>query len=422
MSAGLNGRPTFSFSNNVLTSSGWSISTGRKFAWFSVYNRSTSGTNTYQRIIQANPGYEQGFLGTDSNTFNALAIAGTTNFQPPNAAIVSSTSNPQFLSFAFGTAEAGSNVTLLYVNGSNSASYSGNTGVLGTNGVYIGAGTVPAPADSLIGNISEIICYSGDFTQIQRRQVEGYLAWKWGLQTLLPPTHPYYYIAPNSAGLGHPSALRISAPSQALSPTANTTAFVANTYSGLQVWFDAKDPNGDGTIPANGANISTWVDKSGNGRNATIRTSAGSVTYNTSTNGIAFNGAGSLNSSLSLANTAPLTCFIVLSSASLSAFRSALSINAYGGTRPLMLNVYQSSTNYIWFSGGQGGFDGNTSTTLISANLAYVVANYWSPSSTQVNVNGTSYNASSAAPSSISANATLLIGSTVSGGTPLNEF
>ena len=41
------------------------------------------------------------------------------------------------------------------------------------------------------GSIAEIIAYDSPLTTIQRQQVEGYLAWKWGLQTALPATHPY---------------------------------------------------------------------------------------------------------------------------------------------------------------------------------------------------------------------------------------
>jgi hypothetical protein len=33
-------------------------------------------------------------------------------------------------------------------------------------------------------------------TTTQRQQVEGYLAWKWGLNASLPTTHPYYKVIP----------------------------------------------------------------------------------------------------------------------------------------------------------------------------------------------------------------------------------
>jgi hypothetical protein len=41
------------------------------------------------------------------------------------------------------------------------------------------------------GQVMEIIIYQQTLTGQQRRQVEGYLAWKWGLVGSLPSTHPY---------------------------------------------------------------------------------------------------------------------------------------------------------------------------------------------------------------------------------------
>ena len=48
--------------------------------------------------------------------------------------------------------------------------------------------------------------------------------------------------------------------------------------SGLRIWLDAKNVNGNGTVPANGATITNWIDRSGIGNSVT---SAGtsSVTY-----------------------------------------------------------------------------------------------------------------------------------------------
>jgi len=45
-------------------------------------------------------------------------------------------------------------------------------------------------------DIMEIILYYGDLAPSARQTVEGYLAWKWGLQTNLPTTHPYYKFRP----------------------------------------------------------------------------------------------------------------------------------------------------------------------------------------------------------------------------------
>jgi hypothetical protein len=47
------------------------------------------------------------------------------------------------------------------------------------------------------GRIGEIILYSTALSSQQRQQVEGYLAWKWGLQANLPPTHLYKNYPPS---------------------------------------------------------------------------------------------------------------------------------------------------------------------------------------------------------------------------------
>ncbi|MEO9969255.1 MAG: hypothetical protein ABJG15_05400 [Hyphomonadaceae bacterium] len=45
----------------------------------------------------------------------------------------------------------------------------------------------------------------------------------------------------------------------------------------LVFWVDAEDVNGDNTVPANGATVSTWVDKSGDGNDLTLE--GGTVSY-----------------------------------------------------------------------------------------------------------------------------------------------
>jgi hypothetical protein len=58
--------------------------------------------------------------------------------------------------------------------------------------------------------------------------------------------------------------------------TTQASNFSPSSITGLQAWYDGADPLGTGTPPANGATVSTWVDKSGNGRDAT--TSGGPFT------------------------------------------------------------------------------------------------------------------------------------------------
>jgi len=47
--------------------------------------------------------------------------------------------------------------------------------------------------------IHEFLCFSEYFSDSRRQLVEGYLAWKWGLQSQLPQGHPYVSARPQSA-------------------------------------------------------------------------------------------------------------------------------------------------------------------------------------------------------------------------------
>ena len=44
----------------------------------------------------------------------------------------------------------------------------------------------------------ELLQYDGEITVTQRQQIEGYLAWKWGLQSTLPAGHPFKTAAPTA--------------------------------------------------------------------------------------------------------------------------------------------------------------------------------------------------------------------------------
>ena len=44
----------------------------------------------------------------------------------------------------------------------------------------------------------EMLQYDGEITTTQRQKIEGYLAWKWGLQSTLPAGHPFKTAAPTA--------------------------------------------------------------------------------------------------------------------------------------------------------------------------------------------------------------------------------
>ena len=67
-----------------------------------------------------------------------------------------------------------------------------------TNSVYAFAANSVINQWLLFGpaNVSEIVMYNTVLDTTQRQKIEGYLAWKWGLQANLPTGHPYKSAAP----------------------------------------------------------------------------------------------------------------------------------------------------------------------------------------------------------------------------------
>jgi hypothetical protein len=87
---------------------------------------------------------------------------------------------------------------IVYKNGSqqNSTTASINSGT--SDFLIIGANKVgnDVANELYTGTISEMFVFNTTLTTQQRQQVEGYLAWKWGLQRSLPSTHAYAKFSP----------------------------------------------------------------------------------------------------------------------------------------------------------------------------------------------------------------------------------
>lgn len=129
-----------------------------------------------------------------------------------------------------------------------------------TYGIGVGfstGGVVPSLND---GFIAEVLVYNASFSDVQRQQIEGYLAWKWGLVGNLPATHPFKLIAPNSANLAYPSALTVPVPTQSFSLSSFPLVFLSpNSIPGLVLWLDAADTS---TLSLSGTTVTQWRDKS----------------------------------------------------------------------------------------------------------------------------------------------------------------
>lgn len=80
-----------------------------------------------------------------------------------------------------------SDVLTPHVNGTAQDTRIGTTTAF--SDLAIGRNTSVNPYEGYVG---EIIIYSGSLGTTDRQKIEGYLAWKWGIQTSLPTNHPYY--------------------------------------------------------------------------------------------------------------------------------------------------------------------------------------------------------------------------------------
>jgi hypothetical protein len=152
----------------------------------------------------------------------------------------------------------------IYQNGASQITAAASNRNSGTGNNYIGAEVLRGFYSSC--DIQEIIIYNTALTTTQRQQVEGYLAWKWGLVATLPAGHPYKIppIAPFPSGI--------------------ITRFLQRSWlptliSGCSLWLDGADPTGTGIVPSNGTALATWADKSGSSRSATQSTGGLQPTY-----------------------------------------------------------------------------------------------------------------------------------------------
>ena len=177
------------------------------------------GSYTYRLILQFNGSGQ--LIMTEGNSAGGLVfvITGTGVITPNQYFLVSLTQN-------------GSNATM-YINGStdgagmtiSTASSAGLTSASRTFnvGAYVNGGASSGPSDTgswwMRGNTAEILFYNTNIPS-NFQQVEGYLAWKWALQSYLPASHPYKSVSPNVT-----NPLNLSRPATLLNqyPTPKTT-------------------------------------------------------------------------------------------------------------------------------------------------------------------------------------------------------
>ena len=98
------------------------------------------------------------------------------------------------------TANIAATSQFIYKNGTQQSSYTSTINNVTSDNFVIGCQNWTningQQYDFYSGTIHEMFVFNTTLTTPQRQQVEGYLAWKWGLQSSLPSTHAYAKFSP----------------------------------------------------------------------------------------------------------------------------------------------------------------------------------------------------------------------------------
>jgi hypothetical protein len=202
-------------------------------------------------VMKLNSGsFANGIIGIspNSNNYSSLTYDTTWEIDATSNSVVSNVTD-NAANFLLMEWSIGNNNNFIKRYGSNIANVTTGIWSLPNNSnIIIGNSNGFDFTKNFRGYIGEIIMFNRQLYDIERYQIEGYLAWKWGLQSFLNSNHPYKN-----------------------SPPYLFYKFISNTFSplnisGLGLWLDAMD-NSSFVLSSN--NITTWYDKSGNNYHAT---------------------------------------------------------------------------------------------------------------------------------------------------------
>ena len=330
------------------------------------------GSSGYQRTVHGSTGNQYVFIGTYNGNVATFSGSGSAW----NDVAANSTNVYNYNSSRIVCMQVSGSILSPYTDGSSQTTKTGTTGSFSS--FYIGNDN--ANTQPWYGFISEIIMYNSAFGNTQRQQVEGYLAQKWGLTSSLPVGHP-----------GRSTTIYRSdyTKQNVMTALPYYAAFTPRQISGCALWLDAADPAGNGVVPANGATVSTWVDKSGNANNGT----SGTATFNRDSVGGFINFTGGQTYSITNPNVVVnqyFTIFVVEQLQNYAGGEAAF----MGGNGSFNANLHMRYT-----TGGGGmkfGFFGNDLDASVTAFLTNSTqpVRIWSfsflPSSRVIYLNGTS--------------------------------
>ena len=238
----LNGTPVLATTANNFFTGTWN-QTAHPLAMFWVFmfpnGINAAGTSVSPTITVAggsNAEYNSGFFSNQLawGWSGANKIGSTVNLVTnPSYSIATSTTAGRIFSLINSSASSVSNAINIDGVGlplNPNTTNGGNS----TGSVSVALGSYAAAGFGL--GIAEFLIYNCEFTTSQTQTIEGYLAWKWGLQAQLPITHPYASAAPYASPQILPrGSIAINAGSNLQITASNNIVFAPATGSNVTV-------------------------------------------------------------------------------------------------------------------------------------------------------------------------------------------
>jgi autotransporter-associated beta strand protein len=148
------------------------------------------------------------------------------------------------------------NVQQVYKNGTLLVSDSSGHAVTSSGNIFVG-GVGTSYQDTTLG---EFIIINGTVDATTRQKLEGYLAWKWGLQGNLPAGHPYKASAPSDGTIANQAPIGIANDGALLNAALNASG----TNYTVTVYYGTTDGGANVGAWAASATVGSWTNVSTN--------------------------------------------------------------------------------------------------------------------------------------------------------------
>ncbi len=193
--ANINGRPVLNFTTGTPTSTylvrdNYNIAQNNELTLFMVVSQTSVGSGNSELFFTRDDyRYFDIFSNTNPGNNGMLSFnCGNTTQYSTGVDIITNPPSVALIEFVLSTT-----VTNVYINGTHT-NIDVPRGPLSLDNNLNWA----ISGGAFKGYIGELATYQSVFSNSDREKMEGYLAWKWGIQTQLPTGHPYKLSPPSS--------------------------------------------------------------------------------------------------------------------------------------------------------------------------------------------------------------------------------